>query len=216
VSPTALPLGYLRLGVGGYAFVLIAPAILGVLVYMLLLLYYRCAAGSHESDIQNIPSHFLAATAMSDFFSVARDYFGYHRRGLILVPSLLVLPVGYLAAQSIVPSVAGTSAFAPMYSTLLQTTAEIIAALLVVIAVQIRLAARETRFAIREAGLVAVLWTVFGEVAALVALSPELAPRLQAPAFRMMIAGGASGLVTLLMIAIQSASERARRPDGGS
>ncbi len=170
----------------GYVIVLTAPLVVGVIVYRLLLVYYR------------------SAVKMKDFRSLIAAYFGYQHRGWILFPTILTLPIASLAAQIIVPGSVGKPWFVHKYSTLLQTIAGAIIALLLVLAVQARVASRQTRFAVREAVVVAVMWTGVGEMAALAALSPGLPAGLQSTAFSLMVGGGVSGLIALVLMAAQS------------
>jgi hypothetical protein len=188
MSPVALLPSYLGPPApGGYAIVLIAPLFAGVIVYRLLLVYYR------------------RAVKMKDFRSLIVAYLGYRHRGRILFSMLLTLPIGSLvAAQLIVPDSVGKPWFVHKYSTLLQTIAGAIIALLLVLAVQARVGPRQTQFAVREAVVVGVLWTGIGEVATLAALSPGLPAGLQYTAFSLMVGGAVSGLLALVLVAVGS------------
>jgi hypothetical protein len=168
----------------GYAVVLIGPLPVGVLLYHALVLYYR-----------------RGARTMSDFLSVVSEFLRYRHRGWILLATTLALPAGFLIGLLVTPSAAGKSGLASSYAFFLQTMAGAIIALLVVIAVQARRVSRQTRFATREAGMLAVFWTVLGEIAALAALSPGLPTGLQRPAFSLMVGGALAGLLALLFIA---------------
>jgi len=138
---------------------------------------------------------------MGDFLSVTSDFLSYRGRGWVLIPITLALPIGYIVGLLVAPESAGKMGLASTYSTFLQTVAGAIIALLVGIALQTRSASRRTRFAIREAGVVAVVWMVLGELGAIAAMSPGLPPGLQRPAFSLMVAGAAAGSVALVFIA---------------
>lgn len=168
--------------IAGYALVLVAPLAVGLLLYRLLLAYYL-------------------AKSMGDFISAAREFLSYRHRGVLLIPAFLAGPIGFALGLLIAPDQVGTNCFAKVYGVFLQTVAGAIVALLVVIAVQNRLASRQTRFATREAGIFAVLWILVGEIAALAALSPGLPHGLQKWAFAVMIGGASAGIVAILFIA---------------
>lgn len=139
---------------------------------------------------------------MVDFLLVLGDFLRYRKRWMILFPTLLALPFGYaLASQFLTPEIAGQASFQKDYSSFFQTAAAVIASLLVVIAVESRLASTQTRLATREAGVLAVIWIGLAEVAALAALSPGLSPGLDGPSFNLTVSGGASGLIAVVLIA---------------
>jgi hypothetical protein len=138
---------------------------------------------------------------MLDLFGVALAYLSYRNRWVILVPTVLALPVGYLLAAFVIPEAAGEPEFYAEFNSFFQTSAQVIAGLLVVIAVETRFASREARIAIREARVIAVVWTIVAEIAALAALSPTLPASLDRPVFRLVVGGGASGLIAIILVA---------------
>jgi len=166
--------------VDGYVIVLVAPLGVGVLVYRLLVAYYR-------------------HTSMSGFLSVLVYYLGYRRRGWILIPTILALPVGYVASVPLVPTAAGNVGFAKTYESFLLAAATMTSALLIALALQLRSPSRQARFVTREADLVAVVWTAVAEAAVLALLSPSLPMDLQRPSFSLMLSGTAAGLVALIL-----------------
>jgi hypothetical protein len=139
---------------------------------------------------------------MRDLASVALAYLAYRRRWLVLIPTLLALPVGYVVVStSLVPEAAGEAGFHRRYSDFFQTAAQVIATLLVVIAVESKLASRAARLATREAGVVAVVWVVAAEVAAVAAVSPDLPLSWHSVLFSLTVSGGAAGLIAVILIA---------------
>jgi hypothetical protein len=167
----------------GYVLVLLLGLALGGLLYAVLLVYYHWRAGP-----------------MGDFLSVVSAFFGYRRRGWILIPTMLTLPLGYVVGLLVAPAAAGRGELSTHYSILLQTVAGAIATLLVVIAVT-RLASRRTRLVVREARVVAVIWMALGELGAIAAMSPGLPAGLQRPAFGLMVGGAVAGAMALVFTA---------------
>ena len=141
---------------------------------------------------------------MSDFLSVLDAFLRYRSRGWILIPTILAFPVGYFAALPIVPTAAGEKNFATTYGSFLVGAAAMTSALLIAVALQVRTPSRQTRFATREADLVAVIWTVVAEAAVLAMLSPSFPMDIQRPAFRLMCSGMAAGLIGLVLGSIRS------------
>jgi hypothetical protein len=144
---------------------------------------------------------------MTDFLSFAVDFLRYRHRGWLLLSVLVVFGVGYGLAQLIVPESVGSAAFSTKYSLVLQTAAGAIIAVLILLAVQTRLASRQKQFAIRGPGMIAVLATMLGEVAAIVALSPGLPGRWQQFVFSVMIAGAGTGLAAVMFVAFGGVGE---------
>src|SRR5215470_8807929 len=97
--------------------------------------------------------------------SVVGAYLSFRRRGLVLIPTLLALPLFFIVAELLlVPEAAGTDVFRDEYSDFFQTAAAVIASLLVVVAVELKFASRESRLATGEAGVIAVVWIGVAEV----------------------------------------------------
>jgi hypothetical protein len=159
------------------------------------------ALGSVEAERRDTGRMRRVLRGIGELFGVALAYMGYRHRWVILVPTALALPLGYYLAVYIIPEAAGEADFYTNYSSFFQTSAQVIAALLVVIAVETRFATKETRLAIREARVVAVLWMVVAEIAALTALSPTLPLGLDRPSFRLVVGGGAAGLIAIVLTA---------------
>jgi hypothetical protein len=170
----------------GYLVVIGGGLAAGLAMYWLLRGYYLAVQGTGS---------------MGELLSVARTYLGYRRRGWVLGATILAMPAGFLIGLKIAPAAAGHEGLAATYGTFLQTIAGALVALLVVIAVQTRFASRKARFATREAGVVAVLWVLLGELGAIAAMSPGLPGSLQRPSFGLMCGGALSGAVALVFIA---------------
>ena len=140
--------------------------------------------------------------------SVLIAYLRFRRRGLVLLPTLLALPIFLAVAEVLLmPATAGSGAFRDQYSDFFQTAAAVIASLLVVVAVELKFASRETRLATGEAGLIAVAWIGMAEVAAVAALSPGIPAALDRWVFSFTVSGGIAGLVAVLLIAGRGVSE---------
>lgn len=140
------------------------------------------------------------------FWSVLKAYLSFGRRAWILLPTLLAPPLVYaLVALNFVPGTAGKPSFHNEYSDFFQTAAAVIASLLVVIAVESRLASKETRLATREAGVIAVVVIGAAEIAAIGALSPSLSPGLHTEVFSFTVSGGITGLLAVALVAARGA-----------
>lgn len=171
---------------GGYAIVILGGLVTGIALYALILTYYRGLQGHGP---------------MGELLSVALTYLRYRGRGIVLGVTLLAMPAGYALGLHVAPAAAGHEGLATSYATFLQTVAGALIALLVVVAVQTRLANRKARFATREAGVVAVVWMLAGELGAIAAMSPGIPAELQRPAFGLMCGGALAGAVALVFIA---------------
>lgn len=68
---------------------------------------------------------------LPDLASAIGAFLGYRKRGLVLIPTVLLLPVAYLLALAATPGSAGTAAFTDEYDSFFQTAAQVIAAVLV-------------------------------------------------------------------------------------
>jgi hypothetical protein len=140
--------------------------------------------------------------------SVLGAYLRFRRRGLVLVPTLFALPLFFVVAELLlVPGTAGTATFRDEYSNFFQTAAAVIASLLVVVAVELKFASRESRLATGEAGVIAVAWIGLAEVASVVALSPAIPLALDRWVFSLTVSGGVAGLVAVMLIAARGVAE---------
>lgn len=182
---------------GGYAIVLTGPLVVGAVVNRLLLAYYHGAEARAKADAVRRS----ALSSMSGFLSVLRQYLGFENRWRVLVPVVLIAPASFIA--SLVSAAGeGGGTFLKDQSSFFQTAAQVIATLLVTMALTPQVGSNLQMLVVRPVLAFAVIASGIGELAAMSALvsALPLAKSLQPVALSLTISGGSTALLAVVLV----------------
>lgn len=138
---------------------------------------------------------------LGEFFLVLWDYYRIRRRWLQFVPPLVAFPVTLGLVLLFAGTDTGKDTFLDDYSEFFQTTAQVLAGLLIAISVEARAPkSLEDQVATRPAIGLTVFLLVLAELAALSALSPSLPDPLYRPVFSLTVGAGVAALLAVGLI----------------
>lgn len=147
----------------------------------------------------------LAGGVMRGFLNYLRvlwSFFKIRGRGLEFVPPAVVFPGLFVTLLIVGPEVPDErGAFLSDYSSFFQTAAQVLAALLIAMAVEVRAPKTvEDVVTVRPASVLMVFLLVLAELAAMAALSPFLPASLYSLELNLTISGGVAALLAVLLV----------------
>lgn len=140
--------------------------------------------------------------ATSQYLSLIVAFFSIRRRWIQFVPPLILWPILMLVQWLLEPVIhTERELFLREFSSFLETSAQVLAALLIALAIEARAPKSvQDTVAVRPATIMIVLLLAVAELACLAVLSPFLPAFLDRWAIYLVIASGVSAILALLLV----------------